>query len=179
MPTGSARVWTKIPRERRVLVTLAPLFALALVLAWLLSSETVFSLFQSPTSPLPPTEEAPLPTETSTPTDMRPTPTSPPPETPPTLTPTVPPPQEVAEPTVSPTERVTEPTASPTEAAFTPAVEVAAHPPVSSTAETPAKGGLAVWPWVLLGFLSVGAMAAGVFLLRREPRAEDEEGRDL
>jgi cobalamin biosynthesis Mg chelatase CobN len=187
MPNGRAYAWRKISQRMRVLASLAPLFALALVLAWLLSSETALSFFESPASPLPPTEAGPSPTGTPVLTEAGPTPTPPSPETLPTSTSVQPPAEEATTPTSLPPEETPadttpsseeqrEPTSQPTEAAFIPAVGAASHATPSSTGEASANASAPVWPWVLLGILSVGAMAAGVFLLRREPVSEDEAG---
>jgi len=163
MHTRRACLWSKITREMRALASLAPLFVLALFLAWLLSAGRALSFFQSPTSPIPPTE-APLPTETLTPTEVRPTATPTPQKAGPTLTPTVP-----------PTEMVAKPTPPPTEVVLMPAVQAA--PATVLPAELPpSKGAISLWLWALLGLLSLGAIAAGVFLLRREaPAGEGEE----
>ena len=145
----------KIIREMRALSSLTPLFAVALLLAWLLSGGRVFSFFQSPTSPVPPTQ-TPLPTQAPTETEVRPTSTATPSEAPHTLMPTVP------------------PTSPPAEETLTPAAEVTAHPTVMATELPPSRGVMSLWPWVLLGLLSLGAITAGVFLLRRE--APPDEG---
>jgi outer membrane biosynthesis protein TonB len=186
MLTEKACLWSKIVRKTRGLASLVPIFALALLLAGLLSSEKALSYFQSPTSPLPTTEEVPPPTEmpsptvagpkaspppteeapsadTPPPTQVRPTPTSPPPEAPPTLTATVP-----------TDEEPDKPTPSSTQAALLPAVKVAARPTAPAATEIPAGHGLRLWPWILLGVFSIGAIAVGVFLLQREASAQQE-----
>ena len=160
----------KIIREMRALSSLTPLFAVALLLAWLLSGGRVFSFFQSPTSPVPPTQ-TPLPTQAPTETEVRPTSTATPSEAPHTLMPTVPPTSPPAEETLTPT---VPPTSPPAEETLTPAAEVTAHPTVMATELPPSRGVMSLWPWVLLGLLSLGAITAGVFLLRRE--APPDEG---
>lgn len=133
------RLRVKIIQEIRALASLAPIFALALLLAWLLSGEAAISFFESPTSPPPkasaPTE-TPVPPATATSEEVPPTPT----------------------PTASPTELTAVPSASSTEQAK-PATAAPAEP-------SPSQRGSTLWPWVLLGALSIGAIAAGVFLLR-------------
>ncbi len=161
MHTRRACLWSKITREVRALASLAPLFTLALLLAWLLSAGRAFSFFQSPTSPPP---EVLPPTEMPTPTEVRPTATPPPTRALPTLIPTVPPIEMVAEPTLSPTQVV-----------MMPAVQ-AVHPTALPVESLPSKEAISLWPWVLLGLLSVGAIATGVFLLRREAPSEEGEG---
>jgi hypothetical protein len=186
MLTGTDCLRNKIARKRRVLASLAPLFMLALLLAWMLSSEEALSYFQSPTSP--PSEETPLPTEVLPPTEAGPT-----------MTPS--PGEEVASPTEMPlpTEERSAPASSTPEAPSTvmvtsPPVEELAKPSPSSTkavlppvlegpvqatepsaVEPSEAGGAPLWPWGLLGVFSLGAMAAGVFLLRREVPGQDEE----
>ena len=156
MRTGRVCLWNRITREARTSVSLAPLFALALFLTLLLSSGKALSFFQSPTSPLPPTETL-LPTEVK-----------------PTVSPT---PQEPALPIMPPpTEVVEELTPTPTEVVVVmPAVQAGGATALSSEAP-PSKGGVSLWPWILLGVCSLGAIAAGVFLLRREPSIGEEEG---
>ena len=150
MRTRRAHLWSKITQEMRALASLTPLFALALLLAWMLSGGRAFSFFQSPTSPPPPTE-TPLPTEAPTPTEAVPT-----------LTPTVP-----------PTEVLVTLTPPLTEAVQMPAVQ--AVRPTAPPAELPSsRGTISLWPWVLLGLLSLGAIAVGVYLLRREVPSEEE-----
>jgi len=191
MPIGNAGMWSKTAHRRQGLASLAPLFVLALLLASLLSPERAVCFFQSPISPLPPTEEAPLPTGTPTPSEVRSTATPATPEavstgtpTPSAVRPTLssPTPEAVltATPTAPPTVEGARLSPVPTDAAFLPAVQVAGPATVSPAVETSARAGLAVWPWILLvGLLSVGAMVAGVFLLRREVSAKDGEGTTL
>jgi hypothetical protein len=172
MHTGRACLWSKITREMRALGSMVPLFALALLLAWLLSAGRALSFFQSPTtSPLPPTE-VPLPTETPVPTEVRPT--APPAEVRPTAPPTEA--LSVLTPAVPPVEMVAEPTLSATKVVLMPTVQAARPTALPTTELPPSKGVISLWPWILLGFLSLGAISAGVFLLRREaPASEGEE----
>lgn len=156
MHIRSARLGSKIAQEMRSLASLAPLFALALLLAWILSGGRAFSSFQSPISP-PPLAETPPPTEapapTATPTPRGSVPTS-------TLT-------------SPPTEVLVTPAPLPTKAVQMPAVQ-AARPTAPPTEPPPSRGAISLWPWVLLGLLSLGAIGVGVYLLRREAPTEEE-----
>jgi len=158
MHTGPTRQHNT-PRQSGGLTTLASLFALALILTWLLSSGPALSFFQSPTSPLAPTE---TPRPTRVPTEAKPSSTPTPQVSAPTATPTASPTEmEELAPTptivvVSPTVQAAQPTAAPPE-----------HPS--------SAGGVTLWPWILLGLVSIGAIVGGVFLLRREAPAEKEE----
>jgi len=173
MHTSRACLGSKITRGTRALASLAPLFVLALLLAWLLSAETALSFFQSPTLPPPPTE-TPLPTETPTSAEVRPTATPTLQEARPTWTPTPPPTEALTPPTPPPTEVVATPTLAPTEVVLMPTAQ-AAQPTVPPTEIPPPKGAISLWPWVLLGLLSLGAIAAGVFLLQREALSGEGE----
>lgn len=156
MRTGRVCLWSRITREVRTSVSLVPLFVLALFLTLLLPSGNALSFFQSPNSPIPPIETL-LPLELS-----------------PTVSPT---PQESAAPTtLSPTEVVDTLIPTPTEVVVVmPAVQVGGATALISEVP-PLKGGTSLWPWMLLGFFSLGAIAAGVFLVRREPPdGEDKE----
>ena len=141
MHIGRACLWHKITREMRGLASLAPLFALALLLAWLMSAGTTLAFSQSPTSPPPITE------------------------VPPTFTPTAPP-TEVLVATRIP---------QPTKMILMPVVQ--SGPEATPHTESPsAEGGTPLWPWALVGSLSVGAIALGAFLLlRRGELAQTEE----
>jgi len=186
MLTVKACLRSDLARKMRGLASLVPILVLAILLASLLPSQRVLSLFQSPTSPLPTTEaeapptEVPLSTavtpvespppggevplaETPPPTEIRPTAASPAEQAPPTLTAAVP-----------SSEGTEEPTPSSTQVALLPAVEVAARPTDPAAAELPERDSPRLWPWILLGAFSIGAIAAGVFLLQREVPAQEE-----
>jgi len=164
-------LWTMVIREMRGVASLGHVFAVALLLAWLLSGGRAFSLFQSPTEPPTPTE-TPEPTQPATKTEVMPTSTPLPSEAPPTATPPVPSPSPTAEFTATP---AAPPTSRPAEATLTPTVEGPAPPTVTSAEVPPSEGAMSLWPWMFLGLSSLAAIAAGVFLLRREAYRQEGE----
>ena len=185
MLTGRNCLRNKTATGMRGWASLAPIFALAVLLAWLLSSEEALSYFQSPTSPLP--KETAIPTQMPTSTEIERTPSPPPPPdeiaptrdmlgpTAETFTPTSPTSEapSVLTATARPTEEQAVPTPASTEAVPTPAMEGSTQATEPMSDELSGKRGAPIWPWGVLGIFSIGAIATGVYLLRREVPGQD------
>jgi hypothetical protein len=181
MPSGTNCSRTGVACKARGWASLVVMLMLALILAWVFPSDKAFSYFQSPISPLP--GQIALPTGMPSPTRAEPTSSPPPPtvESTPTgdtigmNTPAPPASQAPSTQTaVAPAvEEQTIPSPTLVETVSTPDATGPAQIAEPIPDESPAEGGAPLWPWIVLGVFSVGAMAAGVYLLRREAPDQD------